>query len=155
VGKTQKKKNSALKAGLSIRGLARETGADRASIKKWTAGITDKAEALRVIRERQKKKEGNEANVDPDTGLTWFQAKQKEEALKLRRLNETAENQKNETWMATATHHEIVSLIMNQLEQLPGKVASQFGLDARQSEVMRRLIDEVRASAAVEIENLK
>lgn len=128
---------------LSIRELARRTGADRASIKKWIEGVTDEKEALRIIEERKRR---------PEEELSWFQQKAKEETIKLRRINEIAEKVKAEEWMATVTHHAIVTLIIGQLELLPGKARSQLGLDPRQTTELQRMIDEVRSNAARDIE---
>jgi hypothetical protein len=149
----KKRKEKAKRKGLSIRELARKTGADRASIKKWIVGVKDEADAIKIIEER-KRKAPVETAIDPDSGLSWFQAKAKEDTLKQRRLNEVAEKVKSEEWMATATHHAMVTMIVGQLELLPGKAKSQLGLDARQSAELQRMIDEVRTNAAGEIEKV-
>jgi len=117
---------------------------DRASVPKWCGNCKTKEEAIAVCLERKKPAE---------EGLSWFQQKAKEETIRLRRLNEIEENTKNRSWVAMKTLQGIVSLIMNQLEQLPGRVGSQLGLDGRQVAAMQRLIDEVRLSAAKEIES--
>lgn len=118
-------------------------------MKKWTAGITDDKEKIRVCEERRR---SSATSSDAEASLSWFQQKAKEETLRLRRVNETEEAARNREWMATKTHHEIISLLMNQLEQLPGKAGSQLGLDARQVQLVQRLVDDVRLSAAQEIE---
>jgi len=132
------------KRKFSFREVAKEAGVDRASVPKWCGNCKTKEEAIAVCLERKKPAE---------EGLSWFQQKAKEETIRLRRLNEIEENTKNRSWVAMKTLQGIVSLIMNQLEQLPGRVGSQLGLDGRQVAAMQRLIDEVRLSAAKEIES--
>lgn len=140
-------------AKLNFRELARETGADRASIAKWCAGITDKDQALQIIRAKQKSTV--EKNIDPVSGLPWSLAKEKEQALKLRRANEEEDKIQANEWMATETHHKIVSLLVNQLEQLAGKAKSQLGLSSDQALQLQQMIDEVRENAANQVEQAK
>lgn len=129
------------------------TGADRASIAKWCAGITDRDEAVEVIKAKLKEK--TKKHLDPATGLPWALAKEREQALKLRRLNEEAEKTKGEVWMATSTHHKIVALLVNQLDQLAGRAKSQLGLDGSQATQLQKMVDEVRTNAANEVEEGK
>lgn len=138
------------KQKLNFRELARETGADRASIAKWCAGITERKEALQIIR--SKKKEQSEKHLDPVSGLPWSLAKEKEQALKLRRLNEEEEKVRANEWMATATHHQVISVLVNQLEQLPGKAKSQLGLTSDQALQLQKMVDEVRTNAADQVD---
>lgn len=147
------KKKAKKSATLNIRELSRETGADRASIAKWCAGITDADQAREIIRSKQKKKV--EAHLDPVSGLPWSLAKEKEQALKLRRANEEEEKIQANEWMATETHHQIVSLLVNQLEQLAGRAKSQLGLNVDQALQLQKMIDEVRENAASQVEQGK
>jgi hypothetical protein len=95
------------------------------------------------------------SNFDPVTGLTWAQADMREEALAKRRENEIQDKKKSGEWMEVATHHAILASVIEKLESLPGKARSEAGLSDRQMEIIRRLHDEARSSAALEVEELK
>jgi hypothetical protein len=141
------------KPEISIRSLAEKTGADRASIAKWIHGITDPKEALATVREHQKTAKAGAR--DPKTGLTWFQAKLREDALRMRRENAQAAGIEAETWMATADHHKIIAVIIGRLDQIPNKAHSELGITPEQTIALQRMIDEARTVAAKEIEEME
>lgn len=156
---------------ITVDQIAEQTGADRASVKKWLKAegfepIAQKAfgsrkfnyygvNALEYIKSRVKSRkapaEGG-SMVDPETGLPWPIANEKEKTLEKRRENEIAEKVAKEEWMAVATHHEILSSIVSKIEQLPGKWKSELGLSDSQTLAIRRGLDEARSEAAAEVE---
>jgi hypothetical protein len=149
--------------------LSQQTGAERRDVKKWLA--TEKVEtksdaqgrtlyatdvAVRVIEshrkrtKRSEKSDSADSNIDPKTGLTWFQAKMREDTLQKRRENEIAENLKNDTWMAVEAHHQFFSLLCGKLDQIPQKARSEMGLTDDQMARLRQMIDEARKDAVKE-----
>jgi hypothetical protein len=156
--------------------IAAAAGCDRASVVKWLAleGVKPVRiekngkrkpfkfygpDALEVVKSHCKqvaKKNGAVAsNFDPETGLTWAQAEMREEALAKRRENEIQDKKKSGEWMEVETHHAILAAVIEKLDSLPGKARSEAGLSDRQMEIIRRLHDEARSSAALEVEELK
>lgn len=136
---------------LSISSLAEKTGADRRSIKKWLSLDNPKTEeeAIAIITAHKSKKvEPDEANIDPKTGLTWFQAKQKEEVLEKRRENRIADKLEDKTYMLSADHHAILASMCSKLEQIPAKAKSEMGLSESHRAKLQRMIDEARDNTA-------
>ena len=79
---------------VTVNRLSEITRADRRSVKKWLAieGVEpanegekparyDMERAVAAIAKHKDKRAKNDPNVDPKTGLTWFQLKTKAEAL--------------------------------------------------------------------------
>lgn len=143
-----------MKAKLSIRALAKRTGADRASIAKWIDGITDEKQALAVIREHQGKTKRPAGAVDPKTGLTWFQAKLREDTLAKRRENTEKQREQDAKWMTVKDHHRILATLVDRLERLPGTLKSQLGLSDNQANQLRKALDDLRTEAADEVEKM-
>jgi hypothetical protein len=156
--------------GVTINQLATETGSDQRSIKKWLNGeglepighqklgqhesaLFQKEAALEIIaRHQAKNSDGNEDNkVDPDTGLTWFQAYLREQTLERRRKNEIAEKVKDEEFMRAEDVKQVFAVLMNGLDQLPGKLKSELGLTTAQKTRVQTIVDEARKSAAKRI----
>jgi len=130
------------KPKFSIRKLASQTGHDRASIARWTAGAADETEALARIREHE-----GDAKFDPATGLSWYQAKQREAALAARRANAEAERRASEAWLPVETHQEIIAQLVTRLDQLPAKLLSEAGLTPAQATALQRALDQAREEA--------
>jgi hypothetical protein len=137
------------KPKLSIRTLAKKTGADRASIAKWIAGIDSEEEALATIREHQKNSKAGA--IDPATGLTWFQAKLREDTLRQRRENQEADEVQAERWMLTSDHFRMVKALVDRIEAIPSKASSELGLTSPQAIGIRRMLDEARTAAGKQI----
>lgn len=157
--------------GISIQQFSDRTGADLAAIRKWFAQegvepIRTKQCKNRVMRWFDEKRglavivarRGNNAlrngtvNLDPETGLTWHQRKERAEALAKERENEIAEKTKSEEWVSAEFMHNKFSNFCIALEQIPGKLKSESGLTDKQALAVRRAIDEARESAAKGIE---
>lgn len=159
----------------TINQIAEKTGADRLSVKRWleAEGIKPARierrdgengeiryfgpNALKFVSERKKKNKtrisaNGATGIDPETGLTWHQAKLMEEAKELRRENLKAEKLLAEEWMEVSDLHKILSLIATRLEQIPGKARSELGLSDSQVLALRRMMDEAREVAAKDIE---
>jgi predicted transcriptional regulator len=155
-----------------VQDLAEETGMEIHTVRKWlqveglkpirerTLGkrkvpYYDKAAALKVILPHKGKPKNKDAaaGVDPETGLSWHQAKLREEARKLRRANTRAEKLESEELMLTVDHQAILAAVISRIEQVPGKAQSEIGLTGGQVVQLRRMLDEARESAAKEIEN--
>jgi hypothetical protein len=168
-GKNKKGRRSP--EGVSVQDLADETGMEIHTVRKWLQleGVKpvrqrklgkrkvpyyELEKALEVILPHKGRAKDLAAGhlVDPETGLTWNQAKLREEARKLRRANERAEKLESRELMPTADHHAIVGAIVARVEQVPGKAQSELGLSPAQVEQLRRMLDEARESAAKEIE---
>jgi hypothetical protein len=132
----------------SITGLAERTGSDRRSIKRWLAedGIdASDPRAIDVITKHQKQ---SNDNIDPETGLTWFQAKVREDAIKVRRENEIAERLESETYMETEQVEKLVLMFLGKLELVHVKLESEFSLDPKIVKRLVELIDEARSEMA-------
>lgn len=87
-------------------------------------------------------------NIDPETGLTWFQAKTREETIKQRRENEIAEKLKDETFIPTDTVEKLVLMFLNKLELVHVKLESEFSLEPKVVKRLVELIDEARSEMA-------
>lgn len=157
--------------GMTVNQLVEQSGSDQRSIKKWLkldsivplrkerlgqhdSDIYDRKQAFECIARHQRAKSGKGAEVDPETNLTWFQAKLREDVIKLRRENETEQGLADSTLMKTETHHLILRIMANALEQLPGKAKSELGLTAPQTTRLRKMLDETRSAAAAEVQAL-
>jgi hypothetical protein len=149
--------------------LSQQTGAERRDVRKWlaTENVETKSDAqgrtlyrkdaaVQVIESHRKKTKRPEkataadSNIDPKTGLTWFQAKMREDTLQKRRENEIAERLKDETWMAVDAHHQFLSQLCGKLDQIPLKARSELGLPDSQALRLQKMIDEARADAVKE-----
>ena len=142
------------KRKFSIRELATKTGHDRATLNRWLAGITSEPEALAAIAEHEAAGGAKPGTVDPKTGLSWFQAKLRDDVIEKRRLNEIAEKAKCNEWFPTQLASEIFKSLIERLENIPGRLASEQGLTGKQVIAMRRLIDEARAAVGKQIRNM-
>ena len=147
---------------ISVASLNLLTGSTRVDIKRWLieAGFDplnlDPAksdEYLRIIKTHQDTKvhpgEGQSPHRDGE-GLTWSEAKQKEETRKLRRENMVAEKAMAEDWMTTAAHHAVLSSLCAKLETAPDTFKAQMGLTAAQRDLIQNGLDEIRFDAAAD-----
>lgn len=139
----------------SLRALAKKTGSTERSIKKWLEleQPETEADAVAIIRKHQEAGEAKGGEIDPETGLTWFQAKTKEEAIRIRRENEREEKLESKELMPSAEHLEVLVQLCQKLEQIPFKAKSELGLNDQQKKQLQRMIDEARKVAADSIEN--
>lgn len=147
--------------------LAAESGMEPHTIRKWLA-----AEGVEPVEERAHGKRGKFPYYDRDEalaailphkgakksavnedGLSWHQAKLREEVLELQRENERAEKLEAKEIMLTADHLQILASIIKRVEQVPSKAQSELALSASQVAGLRRMLDEAREAAAKEIEN--
>ena len=145
--------------GLATHACAEQLDVDRLSLQRWIAreGIkpirTDgqkkyyDLEVIRGVVERNRKKK-RMVICDPVTGLPWALVHEKEKALKLRNARELEEKRVKGEWMSVATHHEILSALVSQLEQIPGKLKSELGLTDSQTLALRKALDDARNNAA-------
>ena len=136
------------KRKFSIRDLAKKTGHDRATIARWLDGVTTEADALKVIAEREAAEVKNGANIDRETGLTWFQAKLREDTIQKRRENELAEKVKSREWVPMEWHFGQIKACVNLLEELPTKAGNTLALSAAQVLGLQRMLDDVRRAVA-------
>ena len=137
---------------LSVRALAKKTQCDRDSVSKWIEGAETEEQALKQILERK----GRTATaLDPASGMSWWQARLKEDVLRMRAEREEREAIQQEKWMLTDDHFRIISSLMGRIEQVPGKVSSEQGLSPGQTLALRRAIDEARETAAKEVEAMQ
>jgi hypothetical protein len=133
----------------SIRAIAKQSGADRSTVAKLIAGITDEQEALALVTEWKEARDAKGgADTDPETGLSWFKAKLREDTLTKRRENEIAEKKASGEWVSAQEIGKNIRLLMDMLERLPEKAQSEAGLNGPQTLVITRLIDEARKEAA-------
>lgn len=162
-------------AEYTVQQLAEIAGCDRESAKKWLRleGVEPVAtkdfgkrgkfkyydeKALEVVKSHCKRKpatngeHGDQPNIDPETGLTWAQREVKERARALARANDLADKLKAKEWMSVAEHLRQLSAVISRIEQVPDKAKSELGLADSQGLGLRRMLDEARESAAVEIE---
>jgi hypothetical protein len=72
------------KSKFSIRSLAKKFGTDRATATKVLAGITDEQEARAALQAWSEQRVGKSLTSDPDTGLSWWQARLREDVMKAR-----------------------------------------------------------------------
>lgn len=86
--------------------------------------------------------------TDAKTGLSWREAEIVERTRKLRIENEQSERALDKEWIRTERHLQILGLMIEALEHVPGKAKSELGLSDAQSKEIRRMIDEARHSAA-------
>jgi hypothetical protein len=152
---------------VSLVSLYEETGCDRGNIRKWisdaglepvetkgTAKLYNHDKAIAIIAQH-KKGEKIDSNVDPETGLSWFQADLMEKTLSRRRERILQEKKDRLELIPASFHQDALRLVMNRLEQIPGKAKSEQGISDAQMVGLRRLIDDVRVEAAKALENLK
>jgi len=152
---------------VSLVGLYEETGCDRKNIRKWlsdaglepdetkgTAKLYDHDKAIEIISQH-KKSEKSDCSVDPETGLSWFQADLMEKTLARRRERTIQEKKDRLELISASFYQDTLRLVMNRLEQIPSKAKSEYGLSDAQMVGIRRLIDEARQEAAKAIENLQ
>lgn len=155
---------------VSINEFSRLSGSARDSIAAWfrlenlapadTAGKHrkyDKGKGLEIIRRhaepsRHRAQQNRDANIDPETGLTWAQKKLKEEAQALERENRIAERLENKTYIDAVECYETLSQLCRKLDQIPSKARSMFGLTAAVEKGLQQLIDDAREAAAKQIE---
>lgn len=151
----------------TIHVLVGETGVSRQSLSKWLlqdgiapvsykgkSGLYDPEKVNECVAKHRNGSANGESDpekIDPKTGLSWFQAKLREDTIRLRRENEEEEALKSERWMSTDKHHEILRILCTKIEQLPGKMKSELGLTAQQSERARQMLDEARQLAAGQV----
>lgn len=140
---------------VNYRQLSRETGHDRASLAKWFDGRNPKTkqEALAIIDEREPKAAPDA--TDPASGLSWFQASQREDTLRKRRANEEQEAIQAKRWMLAEDVFAILRAAMNRIEQFTGKVKSEAGLTDTQAAVVQKNLDDYRNQLATDIEAMK
>lgn len=162
-----------MKNGLTVSEIAEDESCDRASVVKWLKleGVKPVAtkkfgkrtfqyfgsDAVKVVKSHCKRvaSRNGESNIDPESKLTWAQLSLKEKAIATQRENERARRLEADEIMLTTRHHQILSAVMGRIEQVPGKVKSEAGLDDRQFAVLCREIDNARSAAAVEVEGMK
>lgn len=159
-----------MKTRSNLSELSRLTGADRSAIKRWLDGAGLKpvktdgktaywstTAACAIIEPRARKGASRKAepNIDPVTGLTWFQLLTKEKALASQRENEEAAAVQSEQWMEVEQHHKILSAVVSRLENIPGKARSELGLSDTQAVGLRRMLDEARTEAAAKVREMK
>lgn len=117
----------------------------------------DDPKALELCNQRHLKhaapQEDDPARFDPDTGLSWHVKKTMEEAKRLARENLIADKLLNQTYMMVDDHLEVIGLIAEKLNLLPGRCKSEMGLSDSQLVRLTRMLDEARAVAAKQIEN--
>ncbi len=168
-----KRQGKASNAGASINELAKLTGrCPRFIIKRLdqeglapiseedkggkSFRLWDKKKAIKALEDKPAARSGKRgSNIDPKTGLTWSQLRTREQALQIQRKNQRAEKLDSEELMPTAMHHQVLSIISSQLEQLPSKARSELGLNDVQAKALTRMVDEARSQAAVKIRELK
>jgi len=109
---------------VTVNRLSEITRADRRSVKKWLAieGVEpanegekparyDMERAVAAIAKHKDKRAKNDPNVDPKTGLTWFQLKTKAEALTKMRELKLAEAMDRKQLMKMEDYQEVMCII--------------------------------------------
>lgn len=156
---------------LTVNALAELTNADCRHVKRWLnlEQIASRDEdghkvfemnaAVACIelhrRRREKSTEMHAANpnaIDPVTKLPWLVAKIREDAIEKRLRNQEEARRQSDEWIDAVSHREVVSAIVNRLEQFPGRMRSELGLTAEQEIGLRKGLDQIRCEAADEIE---
>lgn len=144
----------------NINQLFEETGAESRYIKKWLldAGLrlpdgspdcSDREKCLEIIRGHQRKTaESEEFNGDKSTGLSWGQAKLREDTIRLRIDNADAEKRQSKEWMPSAEHLDVIKALCTKLDQAPAKMKSQLGLTEEQRVGAQKIIDDIRMEFA-------
>ena len=147
----------------TIEALCRECKSHREDVARWleAAGYdrlnldpAHHAEYVRIIQAHQRLKPGldkGDKHRDKD-GLTWSEAKQREETRKLKRDNEIAEKVLLDQWMTTSAHHAILSAIFSAIEQVPGKYKAATGCSAAHCKKLETMLDESRIDAVAATE---
>ncbi len=137
-------------APFSLLELSELTGSQRVSIKKWLKEEPCETlpQALAMIQERQRKGKRENAEVDPETGLSWFQASLREKTIRERRENEISELKRAGELIDTHEALQIISLLCNKLDGLPSKMKSECGLNEDQRLRLQRAVDDIRSDAA-------
>lgn len=93
----------------------------------------------------------NPDNIDPETGLSWYQSNLREQALEKRRKNEIAEKLEKREYLQADSVKSVFATLVGALEQIPGKLKSELGLTAEQTARIQRILDDARAQAAEKI----
>jgi hypothetical protein len=152
--------------GISILGLAKKTGADRATVRKWLdiegvkplvrkakKKLYNEKEALAALKPHllPKGSRSTQPNIDPKTGLTWNQKLLKEKAREVEMENDRKAKLLSDEIMLTTDHHRILAAVISRVEQVPGKAQSELGLNGAQVLGLRRMLDEARVTSAKEI----
>lgn len=139
----------------SLNELRKRVGSDLRTVKKYLEqegikpdrkGRYETAAALACIERHKPQPNGEE--IDPETGLSWFQAKVREDTKKLRRENEIADRLKDETYMETATVQHLVQMFIGKLELIPVKMESEFSLPQEAVKRLTEYLDEARREMA-------
>jgi len=112
--------------------------------------VYDIAAATVEIEKHQRKQQ--RGSIDPESGLTWLESKQKEQTRKLERENTIAEKVMAEEWMTVTAHHAILSNFVAKLEAVPDKLKAELGLSESQKKKIVAVLDQARSDAAAEIE---
>lgn len=157
--------------GISPLALSRKLGCDYNCLRKWlklesvkpvrTQGswsFYDEGEATAAVRPhlaKSKKRETDaDKNIDPETGLTWSQAKMREQAIAQRLENAKEERKLSEEWGLIADFERLLKSLTDRIEQLPGKVRGEAGLTEAQAKIVQRECDAMRTDAAAEIRRM-
>jgi len=87
-------------AKFSVRKLAKECSLDRATATKLVAGCKTEAEARAAIEDWIAAQPAHgESDVDPETGLSWYRAKLREDTLRLRAQREAERMASGGEWI--------------------------------------------------------
>lgn len=166
IGNAPRKPND----GITINQLAEETGSDRTSIKKWLkadgiqplhrerlgkhdSDIYPRDRSLECVYAHQSRNapETTKHTHDPVTGLTWFQAKTREEALAKRRENENASALADGTLIKLSDVEKLIGIVINRLELIPSKMQSEHNLPSPATKRLQSLLDEARSEMAKDL----
>ena len=92
------------------------------------------------------------ANIDQASGLSYAQLLTREKALATQRANEEEEAIRQGKWMLATDVYDMFKMMADKMEQLPGRIRSDAGLNDIQAAVVQRLIDDIRNAMADQIE---
>ena len=156
--------------GVSPPQIAALTGADVNTVRKWLAieGVEpirrdnhklyyDQAAAVAAVEghiRTSTKRNDTTPNIDPETGLTWAQKKTREEAREKQRENDIEDALASKMLMPTAKAQEVFSQVIDRIEHVPGRLASE-GLGSDWVLKLRKMLDECRVEASAAIGDIK
>lgn len=139
---------------IAINALSKKTGAARHEIRKWISdagcGYEDEAKCVEVIHSHQTRtrKQPDDRDIDPESGLSWYKANLKEQALERRQRNAEKALELSKDWVKTEYVLNLVRGLCNKLDQIPLKAKSQFSLSDLQKQGVQKMIDDVRKEYA-------
>lgn len=138
-----------MKPPSTVRGIVNKYGIDNrtlAKIRDANGGLALGDPKLHEILADRKKAMASEK--DSETGLSWFQAKMREDTLQKRRENELADQIMRESWVEVSYHLEILKSLTEALDRIPEKLKSEFGLTEQQQARAQQVLDDARTDAS-------